>query len=182
MKKNLLTVGTIVALCGCMVSTSCIGSFQLTKKLLAWNNTIGNKFLNELVFVAFWVLPVYEVSGLADFLVLNSIEFWSGTNPVAQGTFKIDGRHGERYLVRCDRKGYTVTNEAEGYSFRFDFNEDSREWSIDINDERYVFMTFVDDSHVRMPLPHGESVVVSTDAGGLYAYQTRVASSDMAAR
>ena len=37
-----------------------------------------SKFVNELVFFAFWILPVYEVSGLADLLVLNSIEFWSG--------------------------------------------------------------------------------------------------------
>ena len=84
-----------------MLFSSCIGSFSLTNKLLAWNKTVGNKFVNELVFFAFWVLPVYEVSALADVLVLNSIEFWSGGNPVAKGTKVIEGQEG-RYLVECD--------------------------------------------------------------------------------
>ena len=75
-----------------MLFSSCIGSFSLTNKLLAWNKTVGNKFVNELVFFAFWVLPVYEVSALADVLVLNSIEFWSGGNPVAKGTKVIEDR------------------------------------------------------------------------------------------
>lgn len=51
--------------------------FSLTNKLLTWNRQVGSKFVNELVFFALWILPVYEVSGLADLLVLNSIEFWA---------------------------------------------------------------------------------------------------------
>lgn len=33
--------------------SSCIGSFQLTSKLKNWNEDLGNKFVNELVFLAF---------------------------------------------------------------------------------------------------------------------------------
>lgn len=76
MKKCAIRVAAVIAICSSMMFSSCIGSFQLTNKLLSWNNSIGNKFVNELVFFAFWILPVYEVSGLADILVLNSIEFW----------------------------------------------------------------------------------------------------------
>ena len=76
--------------------SSCIGSFGLTNKLLSWNSNIDSKFVNELVFIAFWIVPVYEISALADVLVLNSIEFWSGSNPVADaGTVKtINGKDG----------------------------------------------------------------------------------------
>ena len=28
-----------------------------------------------------WILPVYELSFVADLFILNSIEFWSGSNP-----------------------------------------------------------------------------------------------------
>lgn len=182
MRKKALTVAVISALAGSMLFTSCIGSFQLTNKLLSWNRTIGNKFVNELVFIAFWVLPVYEVSGLADFLVLNSIEFWSGTNPVAQGKFKIEGRDGERYLVECDGRGYTVTNTVDNSTFRFDFNEQTQEWSTDINGERMVFLTFVDDTHVRVPMSDGSTMTVTADQAGLYAYQAAVGSSDLALR
>lgn len=51
MKKNYLSVAIVIALAASMVSTSCIGSFSLTNKLLSWNNTIDNKFINELVFL-----------------------------------------------------------------------------------------------------------------------------------
>ncbi len=58
MKKKYLSVAVVLALCASMISTSCIGSFSLTNKLLAWNQTVGNKFVNELVFFAFWIIPV----------------------------------------------------------------------------------------------------------------------------
>lgn len=181
MKKSILTVATVIALCGSMTLTSCIGSFSLTNKLLSWNNTIGNKFVNELVFFAFWILPVYEVSGLADILVLNSIEFWSGSNPVAKGKKVIEGQDG-RYLVQCDGKGYTITSENDKSVVRLDFDADAREWSTMIDGERVVFMTFVDDTHVKMPLPNGESKIVETSQDGLYAYQSSIAMTNMAAR
>lgn len=85
MKKKYLSIALVMALAGSMMFTSCIGSFSLTNKLMDWNKTIGSKFVNELVFVAFWIVPVYEVSALADILVINSIEFWSGSNPIAKG-------------------------------------------------------------------------------------------------
>lgn len=171
MKKRYLTVAVIAALAGSMMFTSCIGSFNLTNKLLSWNKSIGNKFVNELVFIVFWVLPVYEVSGLADFLVLNSIEFWSGSNPVAQGKSIIEGNDGIKYLVECDGKGYTITSMADDSKFRLDFNEETREWSTEINGENVVFMTFVDDTHVKLPTRTGEEMIVETSQNGLFAYQ-----------
>ena len=125
MKKNVLTVAVICTLCGALTLPSCIGSFTLTNKLLSWNNQIGEKFVNELVFFAFWILPVYEVSALADILVLNSIEFWSGSNPVAKGTKVIDGNDG-KYLVKCDGKGYTIKSVNDGSVVRLDFNDDDK--------------------------------------------------------
>ena len=125
MKKTYLTVALICTICGALTLPSCIGSFQLTNKLLSWNNQIGSKFVNELVFFAFWVLPVYEVSGLADILVLNSIEFWSGSNPVAKGTKVIEGNDG-KYLVKCDGKGYTIKSENDGSIIRLDFDTEEQ--------------------------------------------------------
>ena len=70
--------------------------FSLSNKLLNWNRNIDNKFVNELVFIAFWILPAYEVCAIADVLVLNSIEFWSGDNPAADvgSVKKVDGKDG----------------------------------------------------------------------------------------
>lgn len=122
MRKTILSVAIVCLLGSTMLTTpSCIGSFSLSNRLLGWNNTLGNKFLNELVFFAFWVLPVYEVCGLADLLVLNSIEFWSGSNPMAKGERTIEGNDG-KYLVRCDGKGYDIVSCNDGNSVRLDFD------------------------------------------------------------
>ena len=83
MKKRNITLLTAATLACSLTFSSCIGSFGLTNKLLSWNQRINSKFVNELVFVAFHIIPVYEISCLADLLVINAIEFWSGDNPVA---------------------------------------------------------------------------------------------------
>lgn len=180
MKKKYLTIATVLLLAGSLTLPSCIGSFALTNKLLGWNRQVGSKFVNELVFVAFWILPVYEVSALADVLVINSIEFWSGSNPVAQGRTVIDGNDG-RYLVDCDGHGYTITSENDGSQVRLDFDDETRTWSTTVDDTTYPLMTFVDDTHVSLPAPDGKQVTVSIDEEGLWAYQ-QIATSALTAR
>ena len=180
MKKTYLTVALICTICGALTLPSCIGSFQLTNKLLSWNNQIGSKFVNELVFFAFWVLPVYEVSGLADILVLNSIEFWSGSNPVAKGTKVIEGNDG-KYLVKCDCKGYTIKSENDGSIVRLDFDAEEQSWSYSIpGGEKHTIFTFVDDTHVSLPAPDGSNRVIELSDAGLYAYQNLVTGSNFA--
>lgn len=181
MKKSILSVAVVCTLCGSMLTSSCIGSFSLTNRLLTWNNTVGNKFVNELVFFAFWILPVYEVSCLADVLVLNSIEFWSGSNPMAKGKKVIDGNDG-RYLVECDGKGYTISSETDGSVVRLDFDEAEQSWSLEANGERHVLFTFVDDTHVSMPVnaEGTEWQTVELSQAGLYAYQQTAMAAHMA--
>lgn len=40
------------------------------------------KWGQEAVFLGLTLVPVYAVAGLADVIVLNSVEFWNGKNPV----------------------------------------------------------------------------------------------------
>lgn len=176
MKKRYLTVALAALLLGSTTLTSCIGSFALTNRVLSWNKQVGSKFINELVFFAFWVLPVYEVTSMADLLVINSIEFWSGNNPVSASTKVIDTDNG-RYLVDCDGKGYTVTFQPTGESYRLDFDVDSQTWALDFKGESYPLMTMVDDSHVRMIMPDGDMRLVDLSAEGLSAYRGSVSDS-----
>ena len=101
---------------------------------------------------AFWILPVYEVTSIADLLVLNSIEFWSGNNPVEASTKVVDTDHG-RYYIACDGKGYTVTS-PNGDEMRLDFDDESDTWAVATpNGETYPFMTMIDENHVKMITP-----------------------------
>ena len=179
MKKKYLSVALVIALAGSILSTSCIGSFSLTNKLYSWNKSIGNKFVNEVVFFAFLVIPVYEITTLADALVLNSIEFWTGNNALAKGTKVIEGQDG-RYFVECDGKGYTIKSENDGSVVRLDFDQEEQAWNASVNGETYNILTFVDDTHVKVPSVNGGYEVVELTQEGVWAYQGRVASSQFA--
>lgn len=64
-------------------ATGCFGKFALTRKLYTWNDGLGNKFVKTLVFWGLHVIPAYPVCASADYLILNVLEFWTGSNPVA---------------------------------------------------------------------------------------------------
>ena len=169
MRKIFLPVCAI-ALASSMMLTSCIGSFKLTNKVMAWNHQIGNKFVNELVFVGLWILPVYEISAIADALVINSIEFWSGTNPIEAGTKTVVDDNG-RYLVKWDNTGYEITNETTGEMTRFDFDADTNSWAIETPTGNITFLTFIDNSHVKLPTRDGSSTIVELSDNGVLAYK-----------
>ncbi len=182
MKKIKISVAALLIAGTSMVFTSCIGSFGLTNKLMSWNKHIGPKFANELVFIAFWILPVYEVTALADLLVINSIEFWSGSNPMTASVKAVDTDHG-RYLIACDGKGYTITHQATGEEVRLDFDMPSQTWSVETPEgEKMPFMTFVDDTHVKLPALDGGMTEVELSEHGVMAYEASAGLAPMAQR
>ena len=180
MKKRIFSVCAILV-AGSLMFSSCIGSFGLSNKVLTWNQQVGSKFVNELVFIGFWILPVYEISLIADLLVINSIEFWSGSNPVIAGTKVIDGKDG-RYLVEWNKEGYKITNESTDAVVELNFNEDEKTWSVETPQGNVLFLTFVDDTHVKVPGVNGDYQVVELSQAGVMAYQDYAASANLAMR
>lgn len=172
MRKILLPV-CVVALASSMLFTSCIGSFKLTNKVLSWNHQIDNKFVNELVFVGLWILPVYEILAIADALIINSIEFWSGTNPIEAGTKTVTSDN-ERYLVAWDNTGYKITNETTGEETRFNFDADTNSWALATPEGDITILTFIDDTHVKVPTLDGSSTIVELSDNGVLAYKDLV--------
>lgn len=172
MKKKHLVIVAVVALSASMMMQSCIGSFALFNKVKSWNDHVGDKFVNELVFVAMWILPVYELSFAADLFILNSIEFWSGTNPaLAQNdTTVVDGKDA-RYLVTRDAMGYAITNTHTNQVTRFNFNAESNSWSLENNGKSIEMFTFVDDTHVNILTRDGNYTTVELSQAGVLAYE-----------
>jgi hypothetical protein len=70
-----------VGVAALLTLTGCYGSFRLTETVASFNQRISDSAaVRELVFVAFVIVPVYEVSLVADALVLNVVEFARGDN------------------------------------------------------------------------------------------------------
>ena len=79
--------GIAALVCAGMVTlTGCYGSNALFEKIHKWNGTLGNKWLNSIVHFFLMVIPVYPISlCFIDGLILNTVEFWTGSNPLAAG-------------------------------------------------------------------------------------------------
>ena len=173
MRKKQLIVATVVALSASMMMQSCIGSFALFNKVKNWNDHVGDKFVNEIVFVAMWILPVYELCFAADLLILNSIEFWSGSNPALAEAKVIDGKD-TQYLVASNENGYVITNMKTKQVTRFNFDARDNSWWLDNNGQEVKLFTFVDDTHVDVITRDGSYTRVELSQPGVLAYQELV--------
>jgi len=79
-RLSILVISMVLIL---SMGTGCIGNFGLSGKVRKFNlETSQDRWGREIVFVVLYVIPVYPFAGLLDILVFNSIEFWTGTNPI----------------------------------------------------------------------------------------------------
>ena len=81
-RAKIARVSLVSMLAVSAVGTSgCFGKFGLTRKLYAWNEGVGDKWVRSVVMWGLMIIPVYSIAGAGDFLVLNTVEFWTGSNP-----------------------------------------------------------------------------------------------------
>ena len=171
MKKSKLTLVAVV-LSGSLLFSSCVGSFGLFNRLSSWNQGVGNKFVNELVFLAFNIVPVYGVAYLADALVINSIEFWSGSNPVADaGTVKTIETKDGTYAIETKKDGYHIQKEGEEKAVDLVFNEADQSWSVEADGEATKLLQFKGNDEVVMFLPDGKEMNVELNQAGVLAFK-----------
>lgn len=168
MKKCNFKMAAASMICSAFLFSSCIGSFGLHSKLISWNQSISNKFVNELVFVAFNIVPVYGVCYLADALVINSIEFWSGSNPMASiGDVRtVKGENGN-YLVETLENGYSITKEGENESMQLIYNAEQNTWNVVADGTSAELVKLNNDGTAQMTLPDNEKLTVTLDAQGV---------------
>jgi len=108
------------------VTTACYGPFNLTKNVYNWNSNIkgssevNEKWMKEFVFFGMIIIPVYMFSALLDAFIFNSIQFWSGNNPVkandagGDGATRVVRLGGLTVTMAESDRGTTVTYERNG--------------------------------------------------------------------
>ena len=85
MNKIIKKTGAALALGGCLLATSCIGPNNAFNGLSSWNSKLSDsKFVNELAFLGLNIIPVYPIFLFGDYLVFNSVEFWTGSNWISK--------------------------------------------------------------------------------------------------
>ncbi len=147
--------------------SSCIGSFQLTNKIKDWNSNIGNKFVNELIFIACHIVPVYQISIFVDAVVLNSIEFWTGKQALANAGEKkiVKNSEGKNVEITAMENGYNLNDGVTSMNLVFD--EETQVWSAEYNNQTTSLIKIVDDNNAQLFLMNGDMMDITLDAEGL---------------
>lgn len=166
-KKLLKPVACILATS--LLTTSCIGSFTLFNKLAKWNRrATDSNFLNEFIFIL--ISPAYGIATFVDACVLNSIEFWTGENPLANNigkTKKIRGKDGIIYAVKYLKSGYEIT-KPEGDIIYLTYNKNEDSWYMTSKGKETKLIHFNGDGTIKAFLKNGLSINVTPDAYGVY--------------
>ena len=159
----------VVLLAGATLMSSCVGSFALFNKLAKRNkHATKSKFLNEIIFLV--ISPAYAICSAADVFVLNTIEFWTGDNPVANRVGKtrnIKGDDGLMYAVKYLENGYQIT-KPDGSVFYFTYNKQENTWYMNAEGQEKKVLHFNGDGSVKAFLSNGLTADVTPDAAGVY--------------
>ena len=166
MKKSFKMVAALLS--ACIVMSSCMGSFGLTKKLYNWNEGVGDKWANEIVFVAMNIIPVYSITLFVDAVVLNSVEFWTGNKALANnGEVKIvKNSKGEEVTITANENGYNISNGETAMNFIFDEADNS--WSVASNGEVTKLISIdAENNQAEVYMLNGETMNVELTAEGM---------------
>lgn len=181
MKRNMKLVCAVLA--ASILCSSCIGSFPTFNKLAEWNRGISNsKFVNELIFICFHIIPVYEVAYLADGLIFNTIEFWGGdSGSVAKvgDTRHMKGSNGDMYAVTVTKTGYKLVNETRNCECKLVYDKKAKTWNAELDGTRYELMTMNDDGSLTLniggakftTMPNAQGVELAMQAASGTSYQ-----------
>ena len=164
MKKSFKMVAALLS--ACIVMSSCMGSFGLTNKVYKWNESVGDKWANEIVFVAMNIIPVYSITLFVDAVVLNSVEFWTGNKPLANnGEVKIvKNSKGEEVTITANENGYNVSNGETAMNFIFDEADNS--WSVEYNNTVNKLIS-IDGDNAQLYMLNGETMNVELNEEGM---------------
>lgn len=93
MKRWIKVAACSLALAGLL--NGCFGSFGATRLLWNFNKNVhSNVFVQTLVMWCFTILPAYELFIFADWLIINMIEFFMGSNPIGNNIQYVPGDDG----------------------------------------------------------------------------------------
>lgn len=139
--RSVVTLSVLVACFG--LAAGCYGPFNLTKTIYNWNGQVQGagqveaKWMREGIFVALVLIPVYPISVVADALVFNSIEFWTGQNPI-----KVSREEGRSLILYAEEPVAALTFAPDGRSASvayFGPDRMIRGGMVEEQNHRYVF-------------------------------------------
>lgn len=179
MKKKCIAVALSVAL-GITSFQGCIGSFGLTGKVYKFNRSLGNKWIQWVGFLILVIVPIYGIAILADGIIFNSIEFWTGSNPVAMKPGEKEVQYvredGKLYRIEATQNRFHILQlegPNTGDSVDFVYNPETKTWLVGNGRDLKRVAQFSDQSeYVKVFKADGNSVMVDINSSPAEVYET----------
>lgn len=160
-----------LALSSTILFSSCLGSFTLFKKTLDWNDSVtGEKFINNLIYWGLNIIPVYGAVLFIDGVVLNTIEFWTGDNPVAmkegEKDVKIVAENGKKYQFTATQNNMNILvleGENVGEQVDLHYIPAKKAWILEKDGKKIKLSEFSEGTNY-VYLPNGKAIAIPADA------------------
>lgn len=144
----------------------CYGNMTLTKKVWAWNGSLGSEPVQTLVMWALAIAPVYEIAVMADVVFLNTIEYWTGTNPLAMADGTTDVRtvqsDGKTFEIKTMKNSITITETVgpnSGKSVEISFDESTSAWNMSDGSQE-IKLAQMTDHTLNLIYPNGKTLAI----------------------
>lgn len=165
MKKTIINSIAILLLSVFSFSSmGCFGNFALTRKLYTWNEGVMGddllgKFVKTLIFYV--ASPVYGIVGFVDFAILNLVEFWTGSNPLAMSADDVEQRvinyKGTKYEVTATQNKFHIValeGQDKGKATDLTFDTATQSWTMS-NESGSTKIIDIDGDKVSFYSPRG---------------------------
>ncbi|MFY0598851.1 MAG: DUF3332 domain-containing protein [Cyclobacteriaceae bacterium] len=156
MKKALTLKSLAIVLLLSITLSSCIGSFTMSSKLKNWNERVtDSKFANEAIFFILLVIPVYSFTLFVDGLILNSIEFWTGDNPLSMKDGEVQKQNitmdGKNYELRASKNKMELFSMNNEKISEIQYDEISKTWTLNSNGQSQDLVTIesIDNNNIN---------------------------------
>ncbi len=168
MKKLVISLSLVSTI----LFSSCIGSFTAFNKVLKWNKqATSEKFVNELLFIALLIVPVYSFAMLGDLIIFNSIEFWTGENPIAMKegeiktkTVKKDGKILQITTTKNKVNILVLKGENAGNSIDLLYNTQDNSWNCISKEGKVIKLTDYKEGMQHVYLPNNKVITLDANA------------------
>jgi len=164
MKKTVISGFLAIA----VLCSSCLGSFSAFNGLKDWNHQVSdNKFVNNLVFWVLWIVPVYGIFMLGDLIIFNTIEFWTGSNPIAmkpgekETQIVVDKGNTFKMVATQNRMEISIVDgPRKGEKVDLVYKPDQKSWSAIKPNGEVIELASMKNGFYVVNLPNGEEIQI----------------------
>lgn len=143
----------------------CFGNFAAVRKVYDFNQNISDKWVQQAAFWALSWIPVYELAAFADVFFFNTVEFWTGSNPMAMASgeevIKYASENGKDLKITIRQNQVIVEDlDMPGQELELSYKPLDKSWYYQ-SEEGLVKIATISNDQATFFRPNGKTLSLS---------------------